>query len=875
MAKRRSGRLLLCLGWTALAAASASVFSFSSAEASTVVAQHSGMCLDVRGGPQAIEDGRVIEQWDCTGATNQNWTLQDMGDGKFRLAAQNSGKCIEPINGGTANGTGLHQMTCSTSSRQLWKRDPELTGSLYRLIHMDSNRCLDVPNGSLVEGELLILFNCNAGQHQRWAISETEFPPPKQPIVVKHSGLCLDVRGGPQATNDGALIEQWTCTGATNQNWTMRPAGSGQIELVAENSGKCIQTVAGGTVNQTGLEQRACDGSAGQRWTRQNLAAGLEYRFQHVQSNRCLDIPGSSTAAGALAQIFDCTGNPNQTWTIGASAEAPATVQLTNGEYWSLPARYPAKSPHGGLNQIWGRAINWSPTTDLHWVGAYWRDLNPAEGQYRWDRIESINGEWTYSLNQLGALGKTALIWTAIAGRDETTWHAPQWVLNKCQAAGTPVKVINNGDGTPWGLALWESCPRTQLLRFIREMFTRYRNDARVEYAYATTFNAGEFWMPAAVYNDAKSKGFTPAILESYAKAIINEWVSAVGVKKVIWTAAHTWDLPGDDTAVETDRVNSYALMTLGTQLREGNAESLTAQITQSLIGQGVVDVVPRPMNANPAHSHWYLTAQPIQQMGREGVSFYGNEFEIANLAGVFGNYNYYRLAVLNMLRKHQNWAIFPHDLRTGANDAAQPQFAALRDYFRQSAGYPVAEAPDAWAVLHEFYDDCWNGSRHYHNYEKFLLQREVASGGRTVVTEQHTWPNNQYGFCAVGTGGAEVPAVTFFARRTDRASGNNYIYFDVDSGFAPASERRFMIAVTYRDAGTTAWRLEYSTATAANVPTPTVTNTNTGTLKTAIFTLSDVSFRNAQEDGMDFRIFNGGSADVIVRSVRVIRGGP
>jgi hypothetical protein len=142
-------------------------------------------------------------------------------------------------------------------------------------------------------------------------------------------------------------------------------------------------------------------------------------------------------------------------------------------------------------------------------------------------------------------------------------------------------------------------------------------------------------------------------------------------------------------------------------------------------------------------------------------------------------------------------------------------------------------------------------------------------------VTEQHTWPNNQYGFCAVGTGGAEVPAVTFFARRTDRASGNNYIYFDVDSGFAPASERRFMIAVTYRDAGTTAWRLEYSTATAANVPTPTVTNTNTGTLKTAIFTLSDVSFRNAQEDGMDFRIFNGGSADVIVRSVRVIRGGP
>lgn len=400
------------------------------------------------------------------------------------------------------------------------------------------------------------------------------------------------------------MIEQWTCTGATNQNWTMRAAGSGQIELVAENSGKCIQTVAGATANQTALEQRTCDGSAAQRWTRQNLAAGLEYRFRHVQSNRCLDIPGSAVAAGTATQIFDCTGNPNQTWSIGASAQAPATVQIQNGEYWSLPSRYPAKSPYGGLNQIWGRTINWSPTTDLHWVGAYWRDLNPAEGDYRWNRLETDSSEWNYSLNQLGALGKTALIWTAIAGRDEETWHAPQWVLNKCAAANTPVTIINNGDGTPWGPALWEECPRAELLRFIRQMFARYAPDARVKYAYATTFNAGEFWMPAPVYLDAKSKGLTPAILEDYAKDIIDAWVSAVGVKKVIWTSGGTWDLPGDDTAVETVRVNSYALMTLGTQLREGNAESVTAHITQPLIGQGVVDVVPRPMGAVSNHSH-------------------------------------------------------------------------------------------------------------------------------------------------------------------------------------------------------------------------------------------------------------------------------
>jgi hypothetical protein len=36
--------------------------------------------------------------------------------------------------------------------------------------------------------------------------------------VARHSGKCLDVSG--KSTADGAGIIQWTCTGATNQQWT-------------------------------------------------------------------------------------------------------------------------------------------------------------------------------------------------------------------------------------------------------------------------------------------------------------------------------------------------------------------------------------------------------------------------------------------------------------------------------------------------------------------------------------------------------------------------------------------------------------------------------------------------------------------------------
>src|SRR5688572_19191584 len=37
-----------------------------------------------------------------------------------------------------------------------------------------------------------------------------------------------------------------------------------------------------------------------------------------------------------------------------------AGLEVKPGEYWGLPANYPAKSPHGGLYQIWGKAVHGS-----------------------------------------------------------------------------------------------------------------------------------------------------------------------------------------------------------------------------------------------------------------------------------------------------------------------------------------------------------------------------------------------------------------------------------------------------------------------------------------------------------------------------------
>jgi hypothetical protein len=907
MKERMSRRLLVCDGWLALTTIFTLTLPFYSASATTLTPQNSGHCLSIVQDANELLDGARIEQRACNGASRQNWTLEDMGGGTFRAKVASSNKCLEPLVDPAINGTGLQQWTCNGTTKQLWTRTPTLTvEGTYRLIH-NGGRCIDVPAQSQAEGVLVNLWACwpDVRLHQSYALS--------QRVIAKHSNKCLDVNGGPQEKDDGAFIDQWTCNeGAWNQFWTARDAGNQQVRLVAQNSGKCIQPQNGAVDNLTPIVQMTCStGEAAQLWSLQSTATAGEYKLVHAASSKCIDIKQSLQTDGAEALLYTCktVNEANQTFRIGTGAPPPPVIEqpTLSGEYWGLPTRYPAKSPYGGLHQIFGNAVRWSPTTDMVYLGGFWHDLNQTENGYSRTRFED-GTTGLYGLDELEAAGKTGIIWTNpigyFDGKNDDYFHAPEWVAAKC---GNQVQEIWVPDTTPpidqppepWGQTLWNDCPKAELVKFIKEMFTPYRNDPALKYAYVTTFNTGEFFIPDSVYNYVSNPAnfpngahLTPQKLESYAKAIIDAWVEAVGADKAVWTRSNdAWVLPISDAFLKAapQRVTEYALLEKGLQLREGNAENIMANLEQPRIQQGVVPVPGLDQTTPGGQRHWYLTAKTIHDMLAVPRTFYGDEFEIAAKAGapffaslsdpdsfVDGNFPYYRLAVLNMLRKGQNWAVFPRDVRDGAFDN-DPDFAPafapyirLRNYFRQTAGYPVDESPDAWAMLQKTNDNCFQNRRHYHNYEKFLYQREVASGGMTTPVEQHDWNSSANGFAAC------LPAKTHLAKRTDGASNNYFIYFNVDDAFAAPGEGRFRIAVTYKNTGTATWHLDYSTVTNAIVATPTVTNTDTPEMKTVIFSLSDASFRNAQAGGtMDFRINNGESSkDVVIYGVRVLRGG-
>lgn len=250
------------------------------------------------------------------------------------------------------------------------------------------------------------------------------------PLVAKHSGKCLDITGGPGATQNGALAEQWECTGASNQSWTLLDMGGGQIELIAQHSNKCIEAVGGGTVRGTQIQQTACTGAPAQLWTQQSAGATGEFKFVHVPSDLCLDVTGGpqATGNGPPMELWDCTGANNQTWTIGRN---PLYWPFAQNSIWNTPigssAVYVAANlpaiPDDPTDQT---AAEWSPMPNIDEERIVLTPTAPIT------TIEFSNAGWNNTRDRCIATGGT------IAGLPVTVPMPASYVLG-----GTPQK--NNG----------------------------------------------------------------------------------------------------------------------------------------------------------------------------------------------------------------------------------------------------------------------------------------------------------------------------------------------------------------------------------------------------------------------------------------------
>lgn len=171
------------------------------------------------------------------------------------------------------------------------------------------------------------------------------------------------------ASNLNASLPVWlpitlTGTGTATLNWydswgidtstgavTLPTGGS---RLVGSQSGRCLDITGASQANGTAAELWDCNGGANQSFTA--TAAG-ELR---VYGNKCLEARGAGTGAGTAVDISDCTGGNHQKWTLPGDgtvvgvqsrlcldASGGGTANGTKIIIWAC---------NGGANQKWARS---------------------------------------------------------------------------------------------------------------------------------------------------------------------------------------------------------------------------------------------------------------------------------------------------------------------------------------------------------------------------------------------------------------------------------------------------------------------------------------------------------------------------------------
>ncbi len=147
-------------------------------------------------------------------------------------------------------------------------------------------------------------------------------------LKASHSQKCLTISG----SNNGANVEQSSCTGAENQMFNLIST-NGAFQVKAVHSGKCLAVQGGSNKRKNGqnIEQRPCNTKNIRLFTTldKGMANGNALvSLKNKMSNKCIDIAGVSVAEGANAQQWSCNNNDNQIFELAPQDNSGSNNKL-------------------------------------------------------------------------------------------------------------------------------------------------------------------------------------------------------------------------------------------------------------------------------------------------------------------------------------------------------------------------------------------------------------------------------------------------------------------------------------------------------------------------------------------------------------------
>jgi len=176
-------------------------------------------------------------------------------------------------------------------------------------------------------------------------------------ITNVHSGLAL---GDPAAAaTTGPDAEQLTVTNGTSQQWTVTNQGlngdasgsAGYFELTNASSGQFLEVVGSSTASGALVDIYPNTGAANQNWEAISLGGG-HYEVVNQNSGLALGVVGGGTNSGAEIDQATYTGSASQQWVF--TLLGPTTVPVA---YGCLPGPHYGYDPTSTLGRASGNCL--------------------------------------------------------------------------------------------------------------------------------------------------------------------------------------------------------------------------------------------------------------------------------------------------------------------------------------------------------------------------------------------------------------------------------------------------------------------------------------------------------------------------------------
>ncbi|WP_457030020.1 family 43 glycosylhydrolase [Kitasatospora sp. P5_F3] len=135
----------------------------------SLVNRNSGKCLDLLDGSSA--DGANVRQFACNGAAAQKWRVEDQADDTSRLVNVASGKVLDLADCSGADGADLRQWSWLNNSCQRFRLVLSDSGGWVRLVNASSGKVADVANCGTADGADVRQWTWLNNACQQWQLT--------------------------------------------------------------------------------------------------------------------------------------------------------------------------------------------------------------------------------------------------------------------------------------------------------------------------------------------------------------------------------------------------------------------------------------------------------------------------------------------------------------------------------------------------------------------------------------------------------------------------------------------------------------------------------------------------------------------------------